>query len=627
MPCSPFTTDDTDTDDPSQSERYTTALTRNTANMASTLVGKACSDSAPGASSLVEEQTTDVVPESQSMVVSLQESPTEFLVFMPGSVFAEDDAEYEEAKSRNVSFEKTKSKRIEHSGWFKERSAQTFHKSQRNSASETMSPEGRDCGAGFSPHDLDFDKNTEPSLMDSFGEPFTAALTAPAGCLLDVSDGEYPSSSSSNHSEKGNLKSAAAPATIQQVSDDWSKTRILGSSGLATATRTMDLAIQQTFDGSTQLRFLGIPPKGTELIHPSRTEKLFAFHYSESAESRPATTMCFNKSNPHHLAVGYGGTGAEENSGMILLWSLRNFNHPEALIATAAAVCALDYSESRPAIIACGHMNGVIALYDSSRSRASIGMPVAESTCIQGRHQQPVNAVKWVMNGRHEKLISCSSDGKVYLWECKKGLSLTPLMTLNRIGGSGSAISRVAAGLCLSFPLPTATEYVVGTGDGDLIQCSTSYSDGGNVFSEAHTAPILQIKHSPFVKEIFLTCSSDWTAKLWVATSQDDCTSKLELSSANMRCHINDIAWSPTVSTVFALVADDGRIDIYDLSCSVLDAKETIKPSAAEGYLDMKRTTCLFSPDGSTLLAGSSGGKVDVFILPPQLLSHSAGQP
>lgn len=558
------------------------------------------------------------VHQNQRILVSLTESRTEFLLCKPGYVVTEDDPEYEEAKRRNAAFENAKSKKVESTGRFKERAAQTFHNSQRDAASMASSPESRDCGVGFSPHDLKESELNSDRHDNKFVESFTAALITPSGCLLDVSDGHSPMSPT----EKGNCPPTAAAETIQHVLDEWSKSMILGSPELAAAARTMELAVQQTFNGKKQLQFLGIP-NGIHFSRPLQTDKLFSF--CSASHDRPVTTMCWHKTIPHNLAVGYGrsANSTEDKNGMIMLWSLRNFDHPEMLITTASEVNALDYSMSRPSLIAAGLLDGSVLLYDTSRSRESIEIPVAESSFIHGRHQQPVNAVKWMTNqGRYEKLISCSSDGRVMQWSYHKGLSLTPLMTLNRSGGTGSAISRVAAGLCFSFSHQKATEYLVGTSDGDVIKCSTSYSEQilGTI-QEAHTAPILQIMHSPFVKEAFLTCSADWSTKLWTTASFDGKACHSSLSSVNLRSAVNDIAWSPTVSTVFALVANDGRIEIYDLYHSLLDPKETIKPSAAEGSINMKRTTCCFTSDGSSLITGSSGGKIDVFTLPTHLTS------
>mmetsp|Transcript_20671 Transcript_20671/g.60073 ORF Transcript_20671/g.60073 Transcript_20671/m.60073 type:complete len:617 (-) Transcript_20671:93-1943(-) len=591
--------------DSSQLERCRTAHTNNKAN------DGASPTKDPGGHGDTSTENRSI--QHQSVSVSLSESPTEFLLVLPGMAVSKGDPEYEEAVRKNAAFE-NRSRRMEHAGRFKERAAQTFHNSQRNAASIATPPETRDCGDGYSPCDLD---ETEPGLDydESFVEAFTAALIAPSGCLLDVSDGVSPSSSA----EKGSCDIVPAPETIQNVLDAWSKSKILDSPRLAQAARTMELAIQQTFNGSTQLQFLGLPMR-TDL-HSPRIEKLFAF--SSASYEKPVTSMCWHKINTHILAVGYGTDRAECSTGAIMLWSLRNYDHPEMLITTDAGICALAYSASRPSLLAAGLLDGRIQLYDTGRSGDSTQLPVVESTFIQGRHQQAVHAITWMTNQRREKLISSSSDGRVIQWSYHKGLSLTPLMTLNRSGGTGSAISRVAAGLCMSFAHSMATQYVVGTGDGDLFQCSTTYSAApGNIVQEAHTAPILQIKHSPFVEEAFLTASSDWSTKLWSSKSQDDCTLHIELCSVNLRSAVKDIAWSPTISTVFALVAEDGRVELWDIAESVLDPQQTIKPSVAEGSMNI----CAFSPDGSILLTGSSSGKVNVFASLPLQLTKGQGE-
>ncbi|CAM9714843.1 unnamed protein product, partial [Hapterophycus canaliculatus] len=62
--------------------------------------------------------------------------------------------------------------------------------------------------------------------------------------------------------------------------------------------------------------------------------------------------------------------------------------------------------------------------------------------------------------------------------------------------------------------------------------------------------------------------SADWTVRLW----EERQTVPLHtLRSVDLWDVVNDVAWSPTCATVFASVAGDGRVQLWDLAHSTLD--------------------------------------------------------
>lgn len=62
--------------------------------------------------------------------------------------------------------------------------------------------------------------------------------------------------------------------------------------------------------------------------------------------------------------------------------------------------------------------------------------------------------------------------------------------------------------------------------------------------------------------------SADWTVRLW---EERQMTPLHTLRSVDLWDVVNDVAWSPTCSTVFASVAGDGRVQLWDLAQSTLD--------------------------------------------------------
>ncbi|CAM9524581.1 unnamed protein product [Discosporangium mesarthrocarpum] len=196
--------------------------------------------------------------------------------------------------------------------------------------------------------------------------------------------------------------------------------------------------------------------------------------------------------------------------------------------------------------------------------------PVAESSTSPGKHTDPVWQVKWVNKGteRGETLVSISTDGRLVEWSMKKGLSFSPLMVLKRIGNTEGVISRQASGLSFDFPSGDSATYFAGTEDGLIHKCSVSYNEQYLETYSGHFGPVYRIRCSPFWDRLFLSCSADWTVRLW---EQRQTTPLHTLRSVDLSDVVNDVAWSPTCSTVFASVAGDGRVELWDLRRSTLD--------------------------------------------------------
>ena len=76
-----------------------------------------------------------------------------------------------------------------------------------------------------------------------------------------------------------------------------------------------------------------------------------------------------------------------------------------------------------------------------------------------------------------------------------------------------------------------------------------------------HTRAITcsSVKWNTFHPNIFISCSADWTVKIW------DHTRKKPLMSFDLGESV-EVVWSPYSSTVFAAVTSDGKAYVFDLS-------------------------------------------------------------
>jgi WD40 repeat protein len=296
--------------------------------------------------------------------------------------------------------------------------------------------------------------------------------------------------------------------------------------------------------------------------------------------------------------VAGGGRGGQQQQqpqaaggGMICFWSLKNPSFPSKVFYTAHAVSSLDFSDEHPHLLAAGLYDGSVAIFDIRDEGFGASKAALQSQHQTGKHSEAVWGVKWVckeLHKRSQQLTSISTDGSVKQWSMKKGLVPHELMQLKRIpnraalqsagtsGGSNSStmegISRDASGLCFDFPPTDGTQYYAGTEEGLIHRCSVSYNEQTLDNFYGHTGPVYRVRCSPFLSDAFLSCSADWSAMLWSQRSSgSNGGGKAVLKFSGGHDAVQDIAWSPNVSTMFALVSREGRVEVWDLDVSPLD--------------------------------------------------------
>lgn len=320
------------------------------------------------------------------------------------------------------------------------------------------------------------------------------------------------------------------------------------------------------------------------------TRKLFCWANIDLVRGRSVTCMAANTANNDIMAVGYGKLDTiqdedaeDENSksygGLVLFWSLRNPDYPEKILRTPHPVTALNFSNLSPTIIAVGLYNGELMIYDVKRE-TDWGTPVESSQNIAGGHSDPIWNLKWVVtkaSERVETLVSISTDGNVLQWSIKKGLVVSTLMQLKRGGVGEGWISRAAAGMCFDFLPDDPTRYVTGTEEGSVHLSNVSHNEQYLDTYESHNGPVYRTSFSRVWPEVFLTSSADWTMGLYHVRMR---APMLKFHTTGADFAINDLAWCPGNSTVFAAVTEDGKIQLWDLNVSCIDPVTIIDTNA-----------------------------------------------
>jgi WD40 repeat protein len=364
----------------------------------------------------------------------------------------------------------------------------------------------------------------------------------------------------------------------------------------------------------------------------AKLQDLFCFDAPQLTQGVTVTCAEWNRHNQDLLAVSYGDTAPVPNitGGLVLFWSLKNPTYPERVIRTRTGVTALHFSSAHPNMVAAGTHDGSVMIWDLRRPT---DIPVltsgsSVSTHNDQKHTDIVWETKWVDRGPDkqppELLVSVSSDGNVYQWNMKKGLEQSQLMQMKRLQnpflGSNSVyghkegiVFRKSSGFCIDFPRDDPSTYFVGTEDGLVHRCSTSYTEQYLSTYYGHSGPVYKVRCNPFVSDAFLTCSADWSMKLWTTKSipgHQNNSWLLHFMSTDLCDSVNDVIWHPGNSTSFAACMDDGRVELWDLSEKPLDPIVVHYPRDLQ--FKRRRTCVRFSPNSPVLIAGDDEGSVDV---------------
>ncbi|XP_069127668.1 dynein axonemal intermediate chain 4-like isoform X3 [Argopecten irradians] len=334
-------------------------------------------------------------------------------------------------------------------------------------------------------------------------------------------------------------------------------------------------------------------------------------------KGRNVSCMSWNKLNPDLIAIGYGQFEfSNQKSGLICCWSLKNPEFPERVYTCKEGVTAIDFSRSNPNLLAVGLYDGGVAIYNVKSTQDE---PIIDSFHLAGKHTAPVWHIRWIEKergsgeDRTEVLVSISTDGRVTQWSIRKGFESYDLMRLKRMptrmGGKkekkGEAfISRHAGGLCFDFNSRDSNIYLAGTEDGHIHKCSCSYNEQYLDSYTGHNGPVYKMEWSPFVNDIFLSCSADWSIRLWHQERN-----KPILNFFSLNKSVYDVTWSPRSSTVFACV-NEGRVEVWDLSLSTLDPQIVSNPTSGA-----KQTAVTFAKNSECILVGDSEGQVTVYEL------------
>ena len=367
------------------------------------------------------------------------------------------------------------------------------------------------------------------------------------------------------------------------------------------------------------------------------------------------SSVKFNPCRTDMFVVAYGefnfDAGNAGARGALAFYSLRS-REPLYAMRFDHGVMTIDWSTTSPTLLAMGCYDGEIAvmnLRDFVRDtaehparRVELERPIANDN----HHTAPVWGVQWTQAGHNDTidtsdlkfaqaLVSTSTDGKVKRWDrvCDKLHRGVDVLTVdwspqpcngktNSISCDGALIHREGV-MCLEFSMD-ARYYVIGTQDGQIYKCSLAFTNEYLMTYARHVGPIYCIKWSPFHPHVFATCSADWTVKIFVDAASED-YSFMTMSDTSSRMHsapvqpvfviehsqhpINSLDWSPWCATEFAIVTDDGALEIWNLATSVTVPKIVVQVTNDH----QPAVTVSYARDAPVIIVGCANGSVSVF--------------
>ncbi|XP_073412794.1 dynein axonemal intermediate chain 1 isoform X3 [Dendrobates tinctorius] len=505
-----------------------------------------------------------------------------------GAVAAADGAEGEELVTKS-----RKERRLTNQFNFSERASQTYNNPQRERASQTEPPPRATFSGTANQWEIYDAYIAELQKQEKVKEK----QKAPASKKEDE------------------LQSRRRVPTSESQSDDINK--------VEKSSKIMERMVNQnTFDDITQ-DFRYFEDVADEFREQEGTLlPLWRFQY-EKAKRLAVTALCWNPKYKDLFAVGHGSYDfMKQTRGLLLLYSLKNPSYPEYIFSTDSGIMCLDIHKDHPYLVAVGFYDGNVAIFNL---KSDSPQPKSMSSAKCGKHTDPVWQVKWQKDDLDKNLnfFSVSSDCRVVSWTLiKNELVHTDVIRLSVESSAQDAVEGLqlqtqGSGTAFDFHSQIDYLFLVGTEEGKIHKCSKAYSSQFLDTFDTHNMAVDTVRWNPFHPKVFITCSSDWTVKIW------EHSVKKPMFVFDLNSAVGDVAWAPYSSTVFAAVTTDGKIHVFDLS---INKYEALCQQTVVAKKKTKLTHIEFNPIYPVIIVGDDRGHVICLKLSPNLRKMPKGE-
>ncbi|PCH44377.1 dynein intermediate chain [Wolfiporia cocos MD-104 SS10] len=351
-----------------------------------------------------------------------------------------------------------------------------------------------------------------------------------------------------------------------------------------------------------------------------RVKSVCAFWSERYGKNRSITDVGWSPKYPELTCASYNKNPAalNEPDGIVAVWNLHLLERPEFIFHSQSDVLSVTFSPFHSNLIFGGTYSGQILLWDT-RSKH---LPVLKTPLSAAGHTHPVYAIQMVGTQNAHNLITSSTDGMVCSWLVD--MLAQPQETLELVHNGHSKTSEVAI-TTLDFPDNETTAFWVGTEEGNVYQANRYDRAGAKAglnqldIYKGHSGPVMGLHFHPLhgpvdFSDLFLTCSVDWTVKLWRAKSMAKPSTAANTiaplySFDEADDYVYDVKWHPSHPAVFGVVDGSGRFDVWNLNndTEVSTVSTAVGSGRAINKLQWDRK------DGRRAALGGSDGKLYIY--------------
>ena len=332
----------------------------------------------------------------------------------------------------------------------------------------------------------------------------------------------------------------------------------------------------------------------------------------------------------------------DDARSVIQLWTTQFPSHPDQVLESSSDITAAKFSPFSSNTIIAATYSGNILIYDTRRSSRS---PALRTPPTGIGHSYPVYALDVIGTSQAHQIASVSTDGVMCIWSLDRldrpQESLELQYPRNLIPKSFATAALRSSSLdlaptCLSFQNTNLSMFMMGTEDGSLLRVNRfSRADlragvDANFALLSHYAPVTQIAFQPNGGSRMLSCSMDWTIRLWnikdttspqyikqstTAAPTDQLNNTLDpIYEWNCDDMIYDVAWSPThPNDIFGSVNAEGAFELWDLRDNVDEAIAKMYPGHNNPNDASALNKLAWNKDGNRVAVGGIDPRLTVF--------------
>ncbi|XP_049694691.1 cytoplasmic dynein 1 intermediate chain isoform X10 [Helicoverpa armigera] len=395
---------------------------------------------------------------------------------------------------------------------------------------------------------------------------------------------------------------------VRELSVDEKQTIMLSAEFqrfMSKAGRVIERALAESVDIYTDYTGGGDAENALDDKSDARLSLVRTFYDERWSRGRCVTCLDWSAAHPELMLASYHNSddAPHDPDGVCLVWNTKfKKTTPEDIFHCQSPVMSATFARFHPNLILGGTYSGQIVLWDN---RVQKRTPIQRTPLSSLAHTHPVYCLSVVGSQNAHNLISVSTDGRMCSWSLD--MLSQPQETLDLQHRQSKAVAVTAMG----FPHGDVNNFVLGSEDGNIYTgCLYGQRAGVTECVEGHAGPITGVSchaaaGSVDLSHLYLTCSMDWSVKLW---SQKE--NKALYSFEDSGDYVVDVRWSPTHPALFAAADAAGRIDLWNLN---RDTEVPVASIQAEGGVAFNRVS--WTPSGTHITAGDDAGKIWVYEL------------